>query len=53
MIKEDTKKKKEIEKKLEEVKHTEQINHFGIMDGSTLTVTVIEARELNATSSYV
>ncbi len=53
MLAEDTKKKKEITKKLEEVQHNERTNQFGIMDGSTVTITVIEARELNAKSSYV
>ncbi len=53
MIEEDSKKKAEIEKKLKEVSSTQRMNPYGIMDGSTLTVTVIEARELPSSSSYV
>eukprot|EP01017_Pseudomicrothorax_dubius_P036248 TRINITY_DN5171_c0_g1_i2.p1 TRINITY_DN5171_c0_g1~~TRINITY_DN5171_c0_g1_i2.p1 ORF type:complete len:456 (+),score=128.33 TRINITY_DN5171_c0_g1_i2:36-1403(+) len=32
--------------KLEELRRTERVNSYGIMDGSTLTVTVIEAHNL-------
>lgn len=43
---EDTMQRDEIEYKLKEVRRTERLNEFGIMEGSMLTVNVIEAREL-------
>lgn len=49
MIEEDIKKRDEIRAKLEEIQMTEQLNSFGIMVGSMLTATVIEARELKQT----
>ncbi|CDW87383.1 c2 domain containing protein [Stylonychia lemnae] len=46
MIIEDEKKKNEIIEKLKEIQMSEQMNQYGIMVGSVLTATVIEAREL-------
>jgi hypothetical protein len=46
MIEEDNKKRQEIIMRLQEIQQTEQLNSYGIMIGSVLTVTVIEAREL-------
>ena len=48
MIEEDQKKKQEIQVKLQEVSMTEETNPNGIMVGSVMTVTVIEARELRS-----
>lgn len=48
MIEEDKKKTNEIAAKLKEIQGTEQINAHGIMIGSVLTVTIIEARDLRA-----
>ena len=53
MIEDDSKKKAEIEKKLAEVRDTERQNAHGIMEGSTFTITIIEARELPASQAYV
>lgn len=49
IINEDLKKKQEILSKLKEIQQTEQMNAYGIMVGSVLTCTVIEARELRST----
>ena len=49
IIAEDTKKRQEILQKLQEIQQTEQMNAYGIMVGSVLTCTVIEARELRST----
>ena len=49
MIHEDTIKRKEISEKLKEISVSEQMNTYGIMVGSVLTVQIIEARELKAT----
>lgn len=49
IIQDDMKKKQEIQIKLNEISQTEQMNAYGIMVGSVLTVTVIEARELRST----
>jgi hypothetical protein len=46
MILEDTEKKREIIVKLNEFSSTEQMNRHGVMVGSVLTVSIIEAREL-------
>jgi hypothetical protein len=48
MIEEDQKKRKEIDIKFNEIKASEQLNTYGIMIGSVLTATVIEARELKS-----
>jgi hypothetical protein len=48
MIEEDTKKRQEVLSRLEEISKNEQYNSYGIMIGSVLTVTVIEARELRS-----
>ncbi len=48
MIEEDIKKKLEITQKLHEVSTTEETNTHGIMIGSVMTVTVVEARELRS-----
>eukprot|EP00347_Sterkiella_histriomuscorum_P014348 403361215 len=48
IIQEDQKKRVEIQEKLKEISETEQINQYGIMIGSVLTATVIEARELRS-----
>ena len=53
MIDDDQKKKQEIQKKLNEVRNTERQNIHGLMEGSTLTATIIEARELATPSAYV
>jgi hypothetical protein len=46
IIQEDEKRKKEISERLVEISETERTNANGIMEGSVLTVKVIEAREL-------
>jgi hypothetical protein len=46
IIMEDEKRKKDITEKLEEIRDTERTNAHGLMEGSVLTVKVIEAREL-------
>ena len=46
MISEDTEKKREIIVKLNEFSASEQMNRHGIMVGSVLTVSIIEARDL-------
>lgn len=48
MIDEDSKKRQEIIMRLEEIMQTETLNSYGIMIGSVLTATVVEARELRA-----
>eukprot|EP01017_Pseudomicrothorax_dubius_P049433 TRINITY_DN9195_c0_g2_i1.p1 TRINITY_DN9195_c0_g2~~TRINITY_DN9195_c0_g2_i1.p1 ORF type:complete len:389 (+),score=59.87 TRINITY_DN9195_c0_g2_i1:225-1391(+) len=40
------KQRAEAETKLEEVRKKEKINNYGIMEGSTLTVTILEAQNL-------
>lgn len=50
MINEDTEKKREILVKLKEFSSTEVINKYGIMEGSVITVSIIEARDLKLSS---
>jgi hypothetical protein len=46
MIEDDTKKVNDVLSKLREIQDTEKMNSFGIMHGSVLSVTVMEARDL-------
>ena len=46
MIEDDSKKANDIIGKLNEIRHAEVINNYGVMTGSVLTVSVIEARDL-------
>ena len=46
MIKEDEEKFQEIQKNLKEFSQAETFNQYGIMNGSVLTVEVIEGRDL-------
>ena len=48
MIEEDQKKRIEIVAKLQEISGQEQMNGYGIMVGSVLTATIVEARELRS-----
>ena len=48
MIDEDQKKRVEIAAKLQEISGQEQMNGYGIMVGSVLTATIVEARELRS-----
>ena len=47
-LEEHLRQRKEAAAKLEEVRRTERLNSYGIMDDSILTVDVIEAKELVA-----
>ena len=42
------KKRNEIIIKLKEIQSTEQLNSYGVMIGSVLTATLVEARELKS-----
>ena len=55
MIREDTAKLEEIQSKYEEVKNTEVVNSYNIMENSPLSISVVEARELKSStqSPYV
>ena len=48
MIEYDSRKRDEILIKSQEIQQNEQINQYGVMVGSVLTVTLIEARELKS-----
>lgn len=55
MVTEDTAKMEEIQTKLEEVKQTEVLNAYKIMENSPLSISIIEARDLprGTTNPYV
>jgi len=46
MIEEDTKKRNELRNRLVEIQDNEQMNSYGVMIGSVLTVNPYEARDL-------
>lgn len=46
MVIEDSEKLEEIRVRLEQVRETEQLNQYGIMEGSPFSVTLVEARDL-------
>jgi hypothetical protein len=46
MVIEDSEKLEEIKVRLEQVRESEQLNQYGIMEGSPFSVTLVEARDL-------